>query len=128
MANDVNMQAYMDIVNSAVDSAKEAANEAAAKLKGGGWMAAIAAAMSKALGINAGKLVGLSNAIAQNADARSLGTDEQANAKNAKLAAIGQALNGQFQAASQEMSVTSNALSTGLKALGEAGTTMARKN
>lgn len=128
MANDINMQSYMDIVNNAVDSAKEAADEAANKLKGGGWMAAIAAAMAKALGINAGKLVGLSNAIAQNAESRSLGTDEQANANNAKLAAIGQALNGQFQAASQEMSVTSNALSTGLKALGEAGTTMARKS
>ncbi len=128
MPNDINMQSYMDIVNNAVDSAKEAADEAANKLKGGGWMAAIAAAMAKALGINAGKLVGLSNAIAQNAESRSLGTDEQANANNAKLAAIGQALNGQFQAASQEMSVTSNALSTGLKALGEAGTTMARKS
>ena len=128
MANDVNMQSYMNIVNDAVDSAKDAANEAATKLKGGGWLAAIAAAMAKALGINAGKLVGLSNAIAQNADQRTLGTDEAANAKNAKLAAIGQALNGQFQAASQELSVTSNAMSTGLKALGEAGTTLARKN
>jgi len=90
--------------------------------EGGGWISAIAKAMGKAMGIQAARVVALSNAIADNASKMT------GDAKgDAKLAAEGQALNAQFQAASQELSMTSNAFATAIKALGEASTTLARK-
>ncbi|TWH99412.1 hypothetical protein IP90_03151 [Luteimonas cucumeris] len=94
---------------------------------GGGWMSAIAKAMGKAMGLQAARVVALSDAIAKNASDMTGGTSDSDKAKDAKLAAVGQALNAQFQAASQELSMSSNAFATAIKALGEASTTLARK-
>jgi hypothetical protein len=91
---------------------------------GGGWLSAVAKAMGKALGIQAARVTALSNAIAENASKNTGGKDPGADAKQAAEA---MALNTQFQAASQELSITSNAFATAIKALGEASTTLARK-
>jgi hypothetical protein len=99
----------------------EATSEKAAK--GGGWLSAIAKAMGKAMGMQAARVVNLAEAISQNAQQR----DGTGKGKDAVLAAEAQALNAQFAAASQELSYTSNTFSTGIKALGEASTTLARK-
>lgn len=104
--------------------------------KNASWISAIAKAMGKALGLKAANLVFLSDAIGKNAveTAKAAQTladnpdDKQAAADKEKAAAIGSALNTQFQAASQEYSLMANAFSTGIRALGEAQTTLARKN
>lgn len=112
------------IINSTKEEVDGIADRASV---GGGWMSAVAKAMGKAMGIHAARVVALSNAIAENAKQMSGKSDPDSAAKDAKLAAIGQALNAQFQAASQELSTTSNAFATAIKALGEASTTLARK-
>lgn len=113
----------MDISN-IVASASRAANASADDASsGGGWLSAIAKAMGKALGIQAARVTALSNAIAENAKGAGSG-DVKADAKQAAEA---MQLNTQFQAASQELSITSNAFATAIKALGEGSTTLARK-
>lgn len=124
MGTDANLNMVKNIVTQTQGQVDEIADKAST---GGGWMSAIAKAMGKAMGIQAARVVALSNAIAENASQMSGKSDKDSTAADAKLAAIGQALNTQFQAASQELSTTSNAFATAIKALGEANTTMARK-
>ena len=115
---------HLNMVKSIIADTQAQVDEIGDKAShGGGWMSAIAKAMGKAMGIQAARVVALSNAIAENATQIGKGDTKD----DAKLAAIGQALNTQFQAASQELSTTSNAFATAIKALGEANTTMARK-
>lgn len=137
---DTNGLSAGQIVQQAVDAAIEIGSSADAKKvsKGGGWMAAIAEAMGRAMAVQAARVVGLSNAIADNVTERSYdsvvsgdaakGMSKEQITADAKDAAMGQLLNTQFQAASQELSLSSNAFATAIKALGEASTTLARKS
>ncbi len=91
----------------------------------GGWLQAIASVMGKQLGEKAKEMVKLSNEINQAASDKSnksLGEDEQAKAAdtfNRKMT--------EFQATSQEFNYLNSVFTTALKGLGEALSSMARK-
>jgi len=93
---------------------------------GGGWLQAIAKAMGKTLGAKASKMVELSNQMseitAQRADIKKddvKGNQDNALAFNEKMT--------EFQATSQEYSMLNGVFSTAIKSLGEALSSMARK-
>lgn len=84
------------------------------------WLVTIAKAMGKTMGDRAGKLVDLSQRIANT----STGGDNNAQQAAAKQM---QMLNAEFQATSQEFSLLQNTFSTAIKAIGEAMSSIARK-
>jgi len=111
------------------DAAKQIVSEVTKELKGEGkdgkasaesWLVAIAKAMGKTMGDRAGKLVDLSQRIA-NTKTGGSNEDQQASAKQM------QSLNAEFQATSQEFSLLQNTFSTAIKAIGEAMSSVARK-
>jgi hypothetical protein len=93
---------------------------------GGGWLQAIAKAMGKTLGDKASEMVNLSNKMSQLNEAKAdIGKDDtQANEQNARE--FNETMT-KFQATSQEYSMLNNVFSTAIKALGEALSSMARK-
>lgn len=84
------------------------------------WLVAIAKAMGSAMGDRAAKLVDLSNRMTQT----KTGGDSNAQQKAAKEM---QSLNAEFQATSQEFQLMQTTMSTALKAIGEAMSSVARK-
>jgi hypothetical protein len=112
------------------DAAKQIVQEATKQLKGEGkedgkasaesWLVAIAKAMGKTMGDRAGKLVDLSQRIANT----KTGGGNEAQQEAAKEM---QKLNAEFQATSQEFSLLQNTFSTAIKAIGEAMSSVARK-
>ncbi|MDG0856478.1 hypothetical protein [Roseateles puraquae] len=112
------------------DAAKQIVDEATKQLKGDGssggkasaesWLVAIAKAMGKTMGDRAAKLVDLSQRIA-NTQTGGSNNAQQAAAKQM------QQLNAEFQATSQEFSLLQNTFSTAIKAIGEAMSSVARK-
>lgn len=113
------------------DSAKQIVDQVKKDLKSDGtsgtgkataesWLVAIAKAMGSAMGDRAAKLVDLSQRMTQtktggNSDA------QQASAKQMQM------LNAEFQATSQEFNLLQNTMSTALKSIGEAMSSVARK-
>lgn len=96
-----------------------------AKATGGGWLQAIASVMGSALGEKAKELVNLSDQIKSVAVAKnneSL-TKEQRGEQADKF----NVLMTQFQATSQEYSYLNSVFSTAIKGIGEAVSSMARK-
>ncbi len=113
---------------------------------GGGWLQAIAAAMGEHLGNKAAEMVSLTEQMTEldkgsakiTADVKSAGENVDAGkSKGGDLAAAQSAdqanarkfnmLMTQFQATSQEYSMLNNTFSSAIKALGEALSSMARK-
>lgn len=93
---------------------------------GGGWLQAIARAMGNTLGDKAAEMVRLSNKMSElNEKKAGLGAkDTHGNEQNAQE--FNQTMT-QFQATSQEYSMLNNVFSTAIKQLGEALSSMARK-
>jgi hypothetical protein len=93
---------------------------------GGGWLQAIAKAMGQTLGDKAAEMVRLSNKMSELNEAKgSIDKDDtQANEQNARE--FNETMT-KFQATGQEYSMLNNVFSTAIKALGEALSTMARK-
>ena len=93
---------------------------------GGGWLQAIARAMGQTLGDKAAEMVRLSNKMSELNEAKgSIDADDtQANEQNARE--FNETMT-KFQATGQEYSMLNNVFSTAIKALGEALSTMARK-
>lgn len=93
---------------------------------GGGWLQAIARAMGQTLGDKAAEMVRLSNKMSElnKAKADIDPEDTQANEQNARE--FNETMT-KFQATGQEYSMLNNVFSTAIKALGEALSTMARK-
>jgi len=92
-----------------------------AKASAGSWLEAIALAMGEAAGNKAAKMVELSNKLKELSSA---GGDEKAQQAAAKEM---NAVNAQFQAASQEFNMLQSAFSNAIKSIGEGMTQMARK-
>jgi hypothetical protein len=92
---------------------------------GGGWLQAIAKVMGDALGKKAKEMVKLSNEISEASAAKSQAKqgskeqEEQADLFNKKMT--------EFQATSQEFNYLNSVFTTAIKGLGEALSTMARK-
>lgn len=100
---------------------------------GGGWLQAIAKAMGKTLGEKASEMVRLSNKMSELNDAKattnadsSLSKEEKTTANEQNAQEFNETMT-QFQATSQEYSMLNNVFSTAIKALGEALSSMARK-
>ena len=91
------------------------------KSSAGSWLEAIAQAMGEAAGNKAAKMVELSNKLKELSSA---GGDEKAQQQAAKEM---NAVNAQFQAASQEFNMLQSAFSTAIKSIGEGMAQMARK-
>ena len=91
------------------------------KSTGESWMVAIAKAMGELMGKKAAKLVDLSERIANTNPA-----NDSPEAKQDAAAQM-QKLNAEFQATSQEFSLLQNTFSTSIKAIGEAMSSVARK-
>jgi hypothetical protein len=93
---------------------------------GGGWLQAIAKAMGQTLGDKAAEMVRLSNKMSELNEAKGSidKEDTQANEQNARE--FNETMT-KFQATGQEYSMLNNVFSTAIKALGEALSTMARK-
>ncbi|HEY0179231.1 MAG TPA: hypothetical protein VGC30_06320 [Dokdonella sp.] len=111
------------MVNNLVAQANENDSSSAADSKpgkGDSWLVAIAKAMGATAGKIASDLVHLSTEIGN----VKTGGDESQQQEAAKQM---QELNAQFQAQSQMLNLVSNSISTGLKSIGDAMTTIARK-
>jgi hypothetical protein len=91
------------------------------KAGAGSWLEAIALAMGEAAGNKAAKMVELSNKLKELSSA---GGDEKAQQAAAKEM---NAVNAQFQAASQEFNMLQSAFSNAIKSIGEGMAQMARK-
>jgi hypothetical protein len=91
------------------------------KASAGSWLEAIALAMGEAAGNKSAKMVELSNKLKELSSA---GGDEKAQQAAAKEM---NAVNAQFQAASQEFNMLQSAFSNAIKAIGEGMAQMARK-
>ncbi|MDT7837981.1 hypothetical protein [Aquabacterium sp. OR-4] len=113
------------------DAAKQIVAEATKELKGEGkgssgkasgesWLVAIAKAMGSVMGDRAAKLVDLSQRMTQTKTGGSSDA-QQAAAKEM------QTLNAEFQATTQEFNLLQNTMSTALKSIGEAMSSVARK-
>ena len=113
------------------DAAKQIVAEATKELKGEGkgssgkpgaesWLVAIAKAMGSVMGDRAAKMVDLSKRMTET----KTGGNSDAQQKAAKEM---QSLNAEFQATSQEFNLLQNTMSTALKAIGEAMSSVARK-
>lgn len=100
-----------------------AAEEGKGGKGGGGWLQAIAKAMGQTLGAKAAKMVELSDKMSELQSKSGSGNVED-DKKNANE--FNQTMT-EFQATSQEYSMLNNVFSTAIKALGEALSTMARK-
>jgi hypothetical protein len=94
----------------------------------GGWLQAIAKAMGQALGDKAKRMVELSADMTQLNAAKSKSTDpETKKAEDAKNAETFNKTMTEFQATGQEYSMLNSVFSTAIKSLGEALSSMARK-
>lgn len=112
-----------NMVNNLVAQANENDSTAGADgkpKKGESWLVAIAKAMGATAGKIAGEMVKLSDQIGN----VKTGGDAEQQQEAAKQM---QQLNAEFQAQSQMLNLVSNSISTGLKSIGEAMTTIARK-
>jgi hypothetical protein len=109
-----------DLATTLVDHIKDAIEDCGGKKGGkassGSWLEAIAVAMGKALGDRASKMVELSNKMAAGYEGSDSEKAQQAQADNAKFAAV-----------SQEFNIMSNAFNNALKGIGEGSATLARK-
>lgn len=113
------------------DSAKQIVDEVKKQMKADGksdgkagaesWLVAIAKAMGSTMGDRAAKMVKLSNDIANTTTGSKDPAKQQESAKQMQL------LNAEFQATSQEFSLLQNAFSTAIKSIGEAMSSVARK-
>lgn len=111
------------MINSLVAQAndKDSASGADGKpKKGESWLVAIAKAMGATAGRIASEMVKLSDQIG---NVKTGGDAEQQQDAAKQM----QQLNAEFQAQSQMLNLVSNSISTGLKSIGEAMTTIARK-
>jgi hypothetical protein len=112
-------QSIMD--NCKGEKGGKAAGKGGAKASAGSWLEAIALAMGEAAGNKAAKMVELSNKLKELSSA---GGDEKAQQQSAKEM---NAVNAQFQAASQEFNMLQSAFSNAIKSIGEGMAQMARK-
>jgi hypothetical protein len=124
-AGDWMKQFIQDAAKQIVDEVKKdlkegKGGEGSGKASAESWLVAIAKAMGKTMGDRAAKLVDLSQRIA-NTKTGGSNSDQQAAAKQM------QQLNAEFQATSQEFSLLQNTFSTAIKAIGEAMSSVARK-
>lgn len=92
---------------------------------GGGWLQAIASVMGSALGAKAKEMVNLSQQINQASEAKSQA--KQGSAEQSEQADKFNKLMTEFQATSQEYNYLNSVFTTALKGLGEALSSMARK-
>lgn len=112
-----------DLVNKLVSQANENDSQKASEGKPGkadSWLVAIAKAMGATAGRIASDMVKLSNDIG---NVKTGGSQDQQQEAAKQM----QQLNAEFQAQSQMLNLVSNSISTGLKSIGEAMTTIARK-
>jgi uncharacterized protein YPO0396 len=94
----------------------------------GSWLEAIAAAMGKAAGDKAAKLVEFSNKLSDIAGRNHDGLEGDALTKAQQQDARDQSeANAQFQTASQEFNMLQSTFSNAIKSIGEGISTMARK-
>ncbi len=120
------MKSFVDdvsknIVDSVTKDLKESGESGGSgKASADSWMVAIAKAMGKMMGQRAEKLVGLSKAMSET----QTGTDTASQQASAKEMQVN---NANFQATSQEFSLLQNTFSTAIKSIGEAMSSVARK-
>lgn len=117
------VQDLQSLVNNLVAQANENDSSSGAEgkpNKSDSWLVAIAKAMGATAGKIASDLVKLSNDIG---NVKTGGSQDQQQEAAKQM----QELNAQFQAQSQMLNLVSNSISTGLKSIGEAMSTIARK-
>lgn len=115
---------FENLANELIEKLSSAVKQAKAEGSGSGsdsWMVAIAKAMGKVMGEKAKTLVSLSDRMAANKPA-----DTSPEAKQ-EAAAASQTMSTEFQATSQEFNLLQTTFSTSIKSIGEAMSSIARK-